>query len=159
MACSPVLMIDFVLDEDIYHRAMEAECTLKSFDLRAARVVDILQASHRWVITPEVEVAYRKRFNQVECHGALTTSFIARLDQSLATQELSCLVDAAPLIGGTHSDKDQHVVNAAAARDEGCYLITSDDPLREALAYDGTPDKYHFHAIGLRDTEGLLGLG
>src|SRR5713226_1520605 len=69
------MAIDFVLDEDIYQRAMEAECTEMNFDLRAARVVDILQVDHRWVISPAVEVAYRRRFDQVECQGAFETLF------------------------------------------------------------------------------------
>jgi hypothetical protein len=151
-------VIDFVLDEDIYHRAMEAECTETNFDFRAARVVDILQTAHRWVITSDVEVAYRRRFNQVSCEGALATLFIIRLSENMATQELSYIIDDAPLIVGRHSAKDQHVVNAAAARDEGCYLITSDDPLRAALAEDGTPEKHRFVCCGLRETEALFGL-
>ena len=151
-------MIDFVLDEDIYHRAMEADCTQTQFDLRAARVVNILQTAHRWVISWDVQVAYRRRFNEVGCQGALATSFMARLNENLATQERSCLIHDAPLIEGRHSDDDQHVVNAAAARDEGCYLITSDDQLRADLAADGTPEKHRFHAIGLQDAEHLLGI-
>jgi len=152
------MAIDFVLDEDIYHRAMEADCTETAFDLRAARVVDILQTVHRWVITPDVEVAYRKRFDEVECQGAFATIFMTRLNENLATQELSILIHDPPVIQGRHSDKDRHVVDAAAARDEGCYLITSDDPLRADLAADGTPERHQFHCCGLRDAEALLGL-
>jgi hypothetical protein len=152
------MAIDFILDEDIYQRAMEAECTERNFDLRAARVVDILQIAHRWVISPAVEVAYRRRFGQVACQGAFATLFMLRLNECLATQERSFLINDPPLIQGNHSDKDQHVVDAAAARDEGCYLITSDDPLRAALAADGTPEKHRFNCFGLRDTEMLLGL-
>jgi len=83
---------------------------------------------------------------------------MARLNENLATQEHSCLIDDAPFIEGSHSDKDRHMVNAAAAKDEGCYLFTSDDQLRADLVADGTPEKYQFHCCGLRDAEALLGL-
>jgi rRNA-processing protein FCF1 len=57
---------------------------------------------------------------------------------------------------GTYSPKDQHVVAAAAAQDDGCLLATMDERLAEALNRDGIPVQRGFLLASVRQAQEAL---
>jgi hypothetical protein len=148
-------VVDVVLDENIYIKAINAECTGEPSDHRAARVVSALQVHHRWIITRDIARAYRRQFSRTRCHGSLPTQLMSSLTEVTAAQTRFLWLEDPPIIEGNYHHKDQHMV-AAAAVVEGSYLVTTDMRLVRSLERAGILMRYSFSVVGLDAAEPLL---
>jgi predicted nucleic acid-binding protein len=149
-------VVDIVLDENVYIRALEAECTQDGEDLRAGQVVLLLQERHRWVFSSRVIDAYMRQFSARSCRGALTSRLMTSMSEALADSRRFLFLDDAPTIEGSYHHKDRHMVAVAAAR-KGCCLVTMDIRLRNALESSGIPQRFGFQVLDLQSAEPLLG--
>jgi len=140
-------VVDVVLDENVYIRALEAECTQGEEDLRAARVVLLLQEHHRWVLSIEVIAAYRRQFSARSCRGLLTSDLMKSMNQVLLDSRRSTVLTEAPTAEGPYHRKDRHMV-AAAAVSQGC-LVTMDVRLRNDLESSRIPERCGFQVLDL----------
>ncbi|GAC1403153.1 MAG: hypothetical protein NVSMB52_17140 [Chloroflexota bacterium] len=148
-------MHDVVLDENVYIRALESECTGLAEDHRASRVVQLVQDRHRWVFTHGVLTAYRRQFNAISCKGSMATRLIVSLKDVFVDERCFLFIDTVDIVPGRYDPQDQHVV-AAAAHGPNSYLVTLDMRLRNALESADIPKTYGFHVVDLETAEALL---
>lgn len=148
-------MFDVVLDENVYIRALESERTGNIEDLRAARVVSLVQEKHRWLLTHDVVAAYRHQFSRIRGKNSVTIRLMKSLTEVCASGDRSKFLDSAPIIPGKYDRHDEHVVAAAAAR-PGAYLVTLDTRLKQALELAEIPGQFGFRAIDVAEAKVLL---
>lgn len=145
-------MADVVLDENIYIQALNAECTQDASSYKAARIVAVVQQLHRWILSQDIIVSYRRQFSRTTCRSVLTSQLMVSFNQVASDQTRTLILNAPPVIGGDYHHKDQHMVSAAAAV-RGSYLITVDRRLSRQLETAGIPALHGFAVI---DVEAAL---
>lgn len=148
-------MLEVVLDENIYVRALQAECSLDDADMQAARVVGSLQVNHVWVFSGQIVAAYHRQFSANRCRGALSSQLIKSLRATFADSRHFLFLDDPVEIEGPYHRKDRHVVAAAGAR-RGCYLVTIDVRLIAQLTAAQIPGIYEFSVVDLATAESVL---
>jgi predicted nucleic acid-binding protein len=146
---------DVVLDENVYIRALQAECSGEETDERSARIVGFVQANHRWIFTNDVVTAYLRQYSRNTCRGVTSSRLITSLTSILADQGRCYFVENPPIVEGSYHRKDRHVVAAAAAvRDS--YLVTMDRRLVQALEAAEIPAEHGFRVISVDIAEAIL---
>lgn len=150
-------MLDVVLDEGPYIRALESECTRDRDDLAWAAVVTAIQRSHRWVLTVRVEAAYRRQFASIRCKGSVTSELMKSLNQVLFNASRVVLVHQPVNVSGDFDPDDAHVVCAAASV-RGSVLITIDEKLARDLDRNGVSSRHGFAVATLQGALERLGI-
>ncbi len=149
-------MRDIVLDEDVYVFALQSEGTAKQEDRQAAFFIDCLQRHHRWVLTHEIEAAYRKHFARGDFYrGPVAIGLMKHLNEVMFDQARSLWIPNPLRVAGNYHNDDVHMVSAAAAV-AGSVLVTSDAPLRRALRETGLAEKCGFEVMDFPEALAIL---
>jgi hypothetical protein len=152
---------EVVLDENIYIRGIEAECSAldaRPTNERAARLVVAIQQRHQWIASPGIARAYLQAVDYPNrCKQPIANQMIKSFNDVLADTERSIWLEQDQLldIPGDYDPNDRHMVRAAAAR-TGCYLTTMDTELVRQLARLRIPEERGFIVIGLDEAETIL---
>ena len=143
---------DFVLDENVYVRALESEDTREPDDELAALLIQCLQVRHRWVLTGEVMKSYYRQFAPYGSgRGVIATRMIASLTNVVSDSNRFLIRHAPPVIPGDYDHDDDHMVAAVADLGPGTLLITLDVRLRNSLRSAAIPDNHHFRVIDVQE--------
>jgi hypothetical protein len=123
---------DIVLDEDVFVFALSAEASGDLEDKAAAQFLTCLQERHRWVLSIDTVIAYRRQLGrQRRGKGGIASGLVASLDGVLHSERF--LWRHHPqVVGGDYDIDDMHVVAAAAASSPSV-LVTSDARLTTKL--------------------------
>lgn len=149
-------MTDVVLDENIYIKAIQAECTEDPTDRTAASTVQAVQQRHRWVFSRDILDAYRRQFSRATCKGAAASRLMKSLNEVMFDARRFCLLDDPKPVVGSFDPDDQHVVSAAASASAACLLVTTDGRLKRALDAAGIPERHGFSVLELEAAHILL---
>jgi predicted nucleic acid-binding protein len=151
---------DVILDESMYIRGMDADCStseLRVIYRRAARIVAAIQQKHRWIVSRGILEAYDRAIDSPKrCQQAGGEAAIKSLRDVLADAGRSVILTyPVPDVAGAYDEKDRHMVRAAAAA-HGSYLVTMDTRLTKQLARLNIPQNHGFTVVGLVEAEELL---
>ncbi len=125
-------MADIVLDEDVFIFALSSEFSGNLEDKAAAQFLTCLQERHRWVLSTDVVMAYRRQLGRHRRgKGGVSSGLVASLDGVLHSERFLWKHHPAVVAGDYHDD-DMHVV-AAAAASAPSVLVTSDGRLTTKL--------------------------
>ncbi len=145
--------MNWILDENVFKRSLDAACTKSGEDLDAAKVLTFVQLQGRWVFSHAIREKYLSNWRSRACEAPLTIRMFESLRDLMWDSERSALLDDVPNVDGRYHDDDQFIVSAAAAAGLGSILVTSDGRLRDALARAGIPVQDGFQVV---DVAGAL---
>ena len=130
-------MPTWILDENIFRRALEAECTLSPEDLNAVEVMQFVQLHGKWVFTDAIRDRYWYQWRSRTCDGGLSLQMLMSFQELMADADRSVFLGEVSVVPGDYDPDDQFVVSAAAAAADTGVLVTTDGRLRKALGDEG----------------------
>jgi len=148
-----------VVDEGLWILAFAAEAGFhpprdereRAGRLAAAELLQTPQVEAVWVLSEEINRAYRRRRYEPPYRGALWKLLRDSLLQVMADSSRTLWLDEWTTVDGDDDHDDDCWVGAAPTVGQGCLLITADDRLRSAWRRSAIPERNGFVVLSIEE--------